>query len=211
MMNRRHFLSSLASGACCALAVSSTGCYMQRASMFFQPQSVAPPLGTLSDPTWKTMEDNAEPSKFIVHQHEFTLNTTRLNTAGEDHVKQIAARLLAGQNFPVLIERSDTSAREATEFKYPVHVNAELDMKRREMVAQALLAMGVADANQRTMISPKIGRGFIDNEAERAYYRSFFSNNFNTGAFGNGFGGFGGFGSFGGMGGFGGGFGGGFF
>lgn len=161
------------------------------------------PLGTLSDPIWQAQEENAEPSKFVIYQHEFKLNEARLNSAGEDHVKQIAARLLSGQNFPVLVERSNTSKRADTEYEYPVHLNPELDMRRRAMIVQALTAMGIADAEQRVIVSPALTRGFQDGEAERAYYQGF--SGYGTGGYG-GFGG--GFGGFGGMGGFGGGFGG---
>lgn len=162
------------------------------------------PQGTLTDPIWIAQEENAEPSKFVMYQHEFVYNHARLNWAGEDHLKQIAARLHAGQNFPVLIERSTTSKREDTEYKYPVYLNPELDMCRRAVVVQALTALGVPDAEQRTVVSPALTRGFQDGESERAYQRSFLFGGGN-GNFGGGFGGFSGGGI--GGGGFGGGFG----
>jgi len=167
----------------------SNGCF--RRGGFFNAPSGYPPQGTLSDPMWQIQEDNAEPSKFVVYQHEWTLNTSRLNTHGEDHVKQIAARVNAGQNFAVIVERSDTTPRDATEFKYPVHPNSDLDMRRREVLVQALTLMGVPDAPQRVVISMPITRGYFDIEAERAYYRSFNNGNNNGGGFGGGFGGIG--------------------
>lgn len=182
-------------GALSAVALAICGCYGYQSTYLGGGASPHGPLGTLSDPMWQVQEDNAEPSKFVVYQHEWQLNTTRLNTDGEDHVRQIAARLSAGQNFPVLVERSRTSPRETTEYKYPVHVNPELDMKRREVIVQALTSMGVSDASQRTIVSPALTRGFTDAEAERAYMRSMY--NFNS--YGGGFGG-GGFGGFGGLG-----------
>lgn len=185
------------------LNVVTDGCAYRRGGFgFFNAPSGYPPQGTLSDPLWQTQEDNAEPSKFVVHQHEWTLNTTRLNSAGEDHLKQIAARINAGQNFAVILERSDTSVRETTEFHYPIHVNAELDMRRREVLVQALTMMGVADANQRVVVSMPIVRGYYDFEAERAYYRGYGGNQGGNGNFG-GNGGFGGFGGGGAGGGFG--------
>lgn len=159
------------------------------------------PQGTLTDPIWIAQEENAEPSKFVLYQHEFVYNQARLNWAGEDHLKQIAARLHAGANFPVLIERSVTSKREDTEYKYPVHLNPELDMQRRCVVVQLLTALGVPDAEQRVIVSPALTRGMQDGEAERSFYRSF-NQGGGYGGFGGGFGGFGG-----GAGGFGGGFG----
>jgi hypothetical protein len=159
------------------------------------------PQGTFSDPIWIAQEENAEPSKFVVYQHEFAYNLARLNWAGEDHLKQIAARLHGGANFPVLIERSVTSKLQTTEYKYPVHPNAELDMHRRAVVVQALTAMGIPDAEQRVIVSPALVRPQDDIDAERSYSRSHWFGG-GAGGFGGGFGGFGG-----GVGGFGGGFG----
>ncbi len=127
------------------------------------------PLGTLSDPIWKNQESNAEYSDFVIHQHEFTGNTEVLNTGGEDHVKQIAARLLAGQDALVLVERSMTSPKPGTEYQYRVHPNPELDMRRREIVVRSLLAMGIADAAERVVVSPDLTPGITADEAESAY------------------------------------------
>ena len=149
------------------------------------------PQGTLTDPIWIAQEENAEPSKFVLYQHEFVYNQARLNWAGEDHIKQIAARLHSGANFPVLVERSVTSKREDTESKYPVHLNPELDMQRRCVVVQLLTALGVPDAEQRVIVSPQLNRAMQDGEAERSYYRSFMYGG-GMGGFGGGFGGFGG-------------------
>lgn len=175
------------------VAVAAPGCssYYGAGRFLAMPESPAP-QGTFSDPIWQAQEENAEPSKFVIYQHEWELNKTRLNWAGEDHVKQIAARLHAGQNFPVLIERSDTTKLDHTEFKYPVHLNPDLDMQRRAVIVQALTAMGVPDAEQRVIVGMALTRGFADGEAERAYYRSFYFNNYTNGNFGGGFGGFGG-------------------
>ena len=139
----------------------------------------------------------------MVYQHEFTLNGLRLNTAGEDHVKRIAAELERGTDFPVVIERSNTSPRQNTIYKYPIHPNPELDMQRREVIVRSLTAMGVAEADQRVSVAPAYVAPYTDIDAQRAYAR---------GIMGSGFGGFGGFGGGfhvvfgGGMGGFGGGF-----
>ena len=56
--------------------------------------STPPPparLGTISDQYWTQQETNGEAWKSIIFQHEFKRNGVRLNWAGEDHVKQIAA------------------------------------------------------------------------------------------------------------------------
>jgi len=161
-----------------------------------------PPLGYANDPIWQVQESNAEASDFVIYQHEFEkIDGLRLNTAGEDHVKQIAQRAYSGFQYPVIIERSTTSVDPRDKYSYPVHVNPELDLKRREVVVAALTEMGVEDADQRVVVAPALTPGFEGFEAERAYQ------SIGRGGFGgNGFGG-GGFG----RGGFGGGFGGGGF
>lgn len=185
--------------AALALCLNVTDGCAQRGGFFSAP-TMYPPQGTLSDPMWQIQEDNAEPSKFVIYQHEWTLNTARLNTLGEDHLKQMAARVNAGQNFAVIVERSDTAVREASEFKYPVHVNPELDMRRREVIVQALTMMGVPDAPQRVVVAKPITRGYYDFEAQQSLW------NFSRSGYGGGFGGLGGgVGMGGGLGGFGGG------
>lgn len=153
----------------------------------------APPLGSLSDPVWQNQEYNAEHSDFVIHEHEFIADTEYLNTLGEDHLKQIAARLASGHDALVLVERSMNSARPETAYKYRVHPNPELDMKRRDIVVRSLLAMRIADADARTVIAPDLAPRY--RAAETA--TSDFSD---VGAFQGGFGGLGAFG--GGVGGF---------
>lgn len=180
---------TVALAACAALVFTCTGCG-PGAQLRRQAE---PPLGMISDNIWQMQEHNAEASDFIVYQHEFKLNQARLNTAGEDHVKQIAERLLAGQDFQVLVERGMTTARENTKYKYPVHPNPELDMQRRDVIIRCLTALGVPDAEERVVVAPALAPGFKATEASGTYLRG-------MGGFGGGGGGFGG-----------GGFGGGFF
>jgi hypothetical protein len=156
------------------------------------------PLGTISDPVWQQQESNAEASDFVIHEHEWTGNSTDLNHAGMDHVKQIAVRAPMVP-FPILIEQSSMTARPGTEYQFPVHNNEDLDMLRRELVVQALLEFGVLDAESRVVVSPALTPGFESFEGERAY-------NIEFGLYGRGFGGGGGGFGGGGGGGFGGGF-----
>lgn len=153
------------------------------------------PLGALSDPIWRNQEANAERSDFVVYQHEFQGDTEFLNTGGEDHVKQIAYRILRGQDAQVIVERSMTSARADTEFKYPVHPNPELDMRRRDIVVRSLAAMGIADSHERVVVAPALTPGITADEAESAYHSGIGSSGMGTPS--GGFGGFmtGGFGS----------------
>ncbi|MBL9084678.1 MAG: hypothetical protein JNK76_22935 [Planctomycetales bacterium] len=183
------------------LLAATSGCVQIAWPSWFGVGGTSPaPQGTLTDPIWIAQAENAEPGKFVLYQHEFVYNQARLNWGGEDHLKQIAARLHAGQNFPVLVERSVTSKLESTEYKYPVHPNPQLDMQRRAVIVQALTAMGVPDAEQRVVVSPSLVRGQEDLEAERSYGRSF-SYGGGQGGFGGGYGGgFGGFGGGGGIG-----------
>lgn len=154
------------------------------------------PLGTISDPIWQQQESNAEASDFVVHEHEWVGNSIELNAAGVDHVKQIAARA-AAVPYPIIVERSSMSVKPGTKYQFPVHGDEALDLERRNLLVQALLQLGVQDAEQRVVVGPALTPGFEEFEGERAYNM--------------GFGGMGGMGGMlgGGMGGMGGGFGGG--
>jgi hypothetical protein len=176
--------------------VLSSGC-QQHWRNFYQHPTV-PALGTHSDPIWQNQETNAEMSDFIVYQHEFQPDTEWLNTDGEDHVKQIAARLQSGQDAQVVVERSRTASRAGTEHEYPVHVNPKLDLRRREIIARSLAAMGIADADERVVVAPSPAQGLRANEAESAYRNGVGTGRMNSnGGFGGFFfGGFGGGGMF---------------
>jgi len=114
------------------------------------------PLGTHIDPVWEKQEANAERSDFVVHEHEFIDNGEILNTAGEDHLKQIAARIISGQDARVIVERTHNFARPDTEYKYRVHTNPEMDMRRRDIVVRCLAAMKVSDADSRVVVAPDL-------------------------------------------------------
>ncbi len=184
-------LATLLSAALCLAALGATGCECWK-QYYQSPSSL--PLGAASDPVWQNQERNAEASDFVVYEHEFKPDTEWLNLGGEDHVKQLAARLLAGQETPVIVERSMSSPAPGTRFQYPVNPNPELDARRREIVVRSLAAMGIHDADQRVVVAPALVPGLTGNEAESTYYQAMGQGN---GAFGaRGFGGFGGFGGF---------------
>lgn len=153
-----------------------------------------PALGQVSDTIWQDQEVNAEASKFVIYGHEFQRGIARLNLGGEDHVKQIAARLQEGVPFPVVIERSMNSPA-PSEHQYPVNPNPALDNERRTMVVAALRLMGVEDAEQRVVVAPAFSESATSQEAEAAYLRGL-QNGRTNGNFGGGFGGFGGGGVF---------------
>jgi hypothetical protein len=158
---RTQLRKVLAGAAGILLLVVAAGCP--------QRPSVAP-LGTLSDPVWENQEANAERSDFVVHEHEFIDNGEFLNTAGEDHVKQIAARIASGQDAQVLVERTRNFARPDTEYKYRVHTNPEMDMRRREIVVRALAAMKISDADARVVIAPDLAPEYRAGERAASDY-----------------------------------------
>jgi hypothetical protein len=145
-------------------ALMSTGC---RVDDYMQANEPAP-QGTISDSIWRAQESNAEASDFVVHEHEFIGNSARMNTAGETHVKQIAARLPTTP-FVVLVEPSSMSPRKGDTFGFAVHNDAKLDRQRRDIIVASLEKMGVEDADRRVVTSPALTPGFEQGEAQRSY------------------------------------------
>ena len=185
-MKRSRLPLMLSQMALVGLLVTACGC--QQWKMFYQHPS-ALPLGTLSDPVWQNQEVNAELADFIVYQHEFKEGAEYLNTAGEDHVRRIAARLSSGQDATVIVERSFMTPRENTKYHYPVHPNPQLDLRRREILVRSLVAMGIVDAEERVVVAPSFAEGFRSHEAEAAYQRGMSSYGGGGGGGGGGFGG----------------------
>ena len=157
----------------------------------------------------KAPEAELELEKFQFSPEQM-LRGFRLTPAGQDHVRQIAQHVLASgyhsaisdpNHIPsqlVIVERGDTSKYWDTLHRYPVHYNDELDEARRLIVVNALLAFGIANADQMVVIAPAFPEGLSAEEAAAAYGNAFN----NSGGFGNtggrgggGFGG-GGFGGF---------------
>jgi uncharacterized membrane protein YgcG len=171
------------------------GCAREKA---FVPS--APPLGAEIDPIFQDQEINAEASKYVIYMHEFELNRAaangvnlggwRLNDDGEDHLKQIAVNVKAGHMFPVVLERSRTSSKAGTEYGYPVHLSDELDSQRRQIVVEALGALGVQEAETLVIVAPAFAEGYTSGEAARAYHRGLSTQQ--SGGFGRGGGGGGG-------------------
>jgi hypothetical protein len=196
-MAARTQLQKVLAGAVGLLLLVVTGCPNQRPTVS--------PLGTLSDPVWKNQEANAERSDFVMHEHEFIDNGEFLNTLGEDHLKQIAARIVAGQDSQVIVERTRNFARPDTEYKYRVHTNPEMDMRRREIVVRALAAMRVSDADSRVVIAPDLAPEYRAGEQAATDYSDLLGGRTNQVTNGTtGVGGVGGIGGAGGAGGVGG-------
>lgn len=179
------------------------GCASHRdAWMYFEPPSAPTPLGTYVDEFNQIQEENAEPAKFIVSQHEFEANELvngrnvggyRLNEYGEDHVRKIAEQLRNAVEYPVVVERSRTTALADTRFQYPVHFDPELDLKRRAVVVEALKVLGVQDADERVVVAPSFAQPQTSVEAAAAYsysqYGGGFGRGIGTGGIGGGYGG----------------------
>ena len=155
-------------------------------------ETPTPPLGTQSDAIWRRQAAAASASDFVIYQNEFEKNGVHLNTAGEDHLRSIAARLHCGAPVPVIIERSMTHIRPETEFKYPIHPDFELDRRRREAVVATLVAMGIPNAEQCTVVAPAMAEGFTANEAAQAQNQGMMSGGGNGGGRGGNGGGAGG-------------------
>ncbi|MDB5386771.1 MAG: hypothetical protein JWM11_2417 [Planctomycetaceae bacterium] len=174
MWNRKR-LGFVTSTAIAISMVGVAGCHKCMRRCDYMGDITPYPIGTISDPIWQKQEHNAEASDFVVHEHEFTANTARLNAAGEQHVKQIALRFSQKPDmpYPVMIEPSSMSARPGDKYGFQVHNDPSLDLNRRQVIVAALQAMGLQDAEQKVVVSPALTPGFQEFEASRAYGRGF--------------------------------------
>lgn len=168
------------------------GCQCSHYNCEHQCATVPMPLGTISDPIWKTHESNAEASDFVIHEHEWVANSETLNDAGINHLMRITARVHQAP-FPIVIEPSSQSTRETTEHKFPIHNDIKLDMRRRDLIVETLMKRGVTDAQNRVQVGPATAPGFESFEGESAYQQGFSGadrdGGLGRGGFGGGFGG----------------------
>ncbi len=157
-------------------------------------------LGALSDPVFQNMEINAEASDFVVYDHEFIGDTVRLNYDGQDHVKQIAARMRHGSTFPVIVERSFSSPIPDDPYNFPIHPSPELDNRRRLVIVKALQVMGIQNADDFVTVAPALAWPMDHNDTRRAHRNIDTRNGYGAGGYGGmggmGFGGLGMFGFF---------------
>jgi uncharacterized membrane protein YgcG len=179
------------------LLLTVPGCIRDKLSIPAPLPEPPLPLGSSVRPMMDLQEMHGEANDFVIYEHEWVAGTSRLNPAGEAHLRQIAAR--SGQvPFPVLVENASEETAALIEGCPPCE---KLDEDRRNVVIAALTLMGVPGASQRVVISPALAAGLTSTEAEQAYGGTI--RNSGGGGFGGGFGGGGG-----GFGGGGGGFGG---
>jgi outer membrane murein-binding lipoprotein Lpp len=191
---KRHLLTFRFAFLGSAASLLLAGCAGTNPARIDYDAARVPALGQMSDALWQDQEVSAEAAKFVVYHHEFLRGSARLNTAGEDHVKQIAVGMQAGTPFPVVVERSMHSAGPGT-YQYPINVNPTLDNERRLVIVSALRLMGIEDADQRVVVAPAFSEAATSQEAESSYLRGLQSG-YNNSGFGGGFGGFGGGGFF---------------
>jgi hypothetical protein len=137
------------------------------------------PLGSVSRAHYHQMETNGEAVDFVITRNEFVGFTAELTPDGKDHILEIAARMRSTP-FPVIVQISENNS------------NPELDVLRRELIAQILTDFGNPDANQRTVVSRSYGMARNSQEAAFEYSQYLFSrgNGSNSGNSGNGGGGF---------------------
>ncbi len=154
-MNRRNRRPCFWAGAVVAAAGLWSGCGHRCSTSV--PDAY--PLGAVNRAHYQTMETNGEAADFILHRNDFVANTADLSPYGKDHVLEIAARARCVP-FPVLVERSEHNA------------SPQLDERRRAAVVQILSDCGLADASQRTFVSPAYGQGLAGQEFESSYRRT---------------------------------------
>jgi hypothetical protein len=116
------------------------------------------------------------------YQEPMRVRGLRLTPDGQEHVRQIANILRAACDedgefpFNVILERSRTSKKWQTTHHYPVHFNDELDSIRREIVVSALMAQGIANADELVIVAPSFSTGLNGDEAADAYQNAILGN-----------------------------------
>jgi hypothetical protein len=184
MLSRTNLLGIC---AIAAAVLGAAGCQPDGVQGDRRP--IVQPLGAMSDCVWAHQEANAEHSDFVVYENEFGIDSEILNTAGEDHVRQIAARLASGQDAQVLVERSMSSARPDTTYHFRIHPNPDLDLRRREIVVGSLRAMGIGDAEARVVVAPSLAPKYRYGDSPTQEPRTSSNAGFGGFSFGAGYGG----------------------
>ncbi|MEZ6066739.1 MAG: hypothetical protein R3B90_13770 [Planctomycetaceae bacterium] len=163
----------------------------------FVPKAEPAPLGTYTH-MWHTAQiEAAAASFFVVSRHEWFDHGDELGPEGLRHVIQLADEL-GRRRETVVVEAAEVELGYQLTLAEATEAADDLNRRRRDRVAVALLNAGLVDAEERVIVSPIDRVGVRGAEAQRVYNQQFF------GGFGGTRGGFGGGGQ-GGRGGFGGG------
>lgn len=164
------------------LLLTVPGCIRDKLSIPAPLPEPPLPVGSSVRPMMDLQEMHGEANDFVLYEHEWVAGTSRLNPAGEAHLRQIAAR--SGQvPFPVLVENSSEETAAMIEGCPPCE---KLDEDRRNVVIAALTLMGVPGASQRVVVAPALAAGLTSTEGEQAYGGSIRNNG--SGGFGGGMG-----------------------
>lgn len=124
-----------------ALAFGS-GCARHRTDLAGYASVIAPVT-----PRIVSHKPKADPSEPIVwREHEFEESSSRLNGAGEEHLRKAAGELLESPRQVALEPAPVTSEPDADRRR-------QLDQERRDVLVQRLLAMGIADSDSRVVIA----------------------------------------------------------
>lgn len=136
----------------------------------FDRQPVAQAVGTDGAPVPQDGERREQTFHFLVRAHEFEPDSATLNPDGQEHVKQIAARLLDGQDVVVLVERSGGSVQAITDCEYRLHDDLPLDLQRGRAVVHALASLGIVDAERRVVVRQYDEKPREQQQANAAYF-----------------------------------------
>ncbi len=148
--------------------LTTAGCIRDRISVPAPLPDPPAPIGSSVRPIMDLQEMHGEASDFVIYEHEFVAGTSRLNPAGEAHLRQIAAR--AGQvPFPIIVEAASTELAALIDNCPPCD---RLDEDRRNVIVAAMTLMGVPAAGQRVIVGTALAAGMPSAEAERAYGNS---------------------------------------
>lgn len=160
-MNTQYTRRILIAG--CLLA--APGCIRDKLSIPAPLPEPPAALGSSVRPIMDLQEMHGEAGDFVIHEHEWTPGTSRLNPAGEAHLRQIAARS-PQVPFPIIVENASGEAAALIEGCPPCE---KLDEDRRNVAIAALTLMGVPGASQRVVVAPALSAGLTSAEAEQSY------------------------------------------
>lgn len=147
----------------------------------------AAPRGSFVHKFIAVQANKAEPLDFVFYGNEWYKGGTTLGPYGRYHVGEVAKRL-PKVPFPVVLEP---------------HINPAVNEARRKLLVEALLNLGISDAQQRVVIAYPPSEDLRGDDIERLIVnrtQQLYGQNFFNGFRGFGFGGFGGRGLFGGFG-----------
>ena len=130
-------------GCIAVLALTlGAGCARHRGELAGYASVIAPVT-----PRVVSHKPTVDPSQPIAwREHEFDEGSSRLNGAGEEHLRKAAAELAESPRQVALEPVPAASEPDADRRR-------QLDQERRDVLVQRLLAMGIADSDSRVVIA----------------------------------------------------------